>query len=596
MAKYSVHQQPVETLLSWIKSGDIAIPEIQRPFVWKSAKVRDLIDSLYQGYPVGYIITWRNPDVKLKNGELSAGKKVLIDGQQRITALTAAVVGKRVLNKNYKEISIRIAFNPLNERFEVLNNAFEKSPEWISNINPIVNDEISITKAISTYMKLNPDVDEDLVIERIENLKRIKNKQVGIIELDHSLSIDTVTEIFIRINQKGVVLSNADFVMSKIASDERHGGNKMRKLVDYFCRLIVDKEFNKHIIDNDAVFANDEYYKAFKWMANGQDSLYVPDYIDVLRVSFTYKFSRGKFSDLVALLSGRNFETRTYEDEIAEKSYEKLSDGLVNFVNQTNYQRFLMLVQSTGLISNKLISSKNSLNFSYALYLKLRSEGMVETETQYYVKRWLIMSLLIGRYSGSSESMIDEDIKQINEKGIKDYLDQMEKTHLGAGFWDFGIISDLESSSVNNNAYNVYLASQCNSNATAFLSKSMKISSLIEQRGDIHHIFPKKYLIDNGYTQKQYNQVANFVYTEQSTNIKIGKMAPKLYFDEVQKEIMNGKFNISTIDNEKDLINNLQQNDIPSGILNFVHKDYDHFLLERKKMMSAKIKYFYESL
>ena len=596
MAKYSVHQQPVETLLSWIKSGDIAIPEIQRPFVWKSAKVRDLIDSLYQGYPVGYIITWRNPDVKLKNGELSAGKKVLIDGQQRITALTAAVVGKRVLNKNYKEISIRIAFNPLNERFEVLNNAFEKSQEWISNINPIVNDEISITRAISTYMKLNPDVDEDLVIERIENLKRIKNKQVGIIELDHSLSIDTVTEIFIRINQKGVVLSNADFVMSKIASDERHGGNKMRKLVDYFCRLIVDKEFNKHIIDNDAVFANDEYYKAFKWMANGQDSLYVPDYIDVLRVSFTYKFSRGKFSDLVALLSGRNFETRTYEDEIAEKSYEKLSDGLVNFVNQTNYQRFLMLVQSTGLISNKLISSKNSLNFSYALYLKLRSEGMVETETQYYVKRWLIMSLLIGRYSGSSESMIDEDIKQINEKGIKDYLDQMEKTHLGAGFWDFGIISDLESSSVNNNAYNVYLASQCNSNATAFLSKSMKISSLIEQRGDIHHIFPKKYLIDNGYTQKQYNQVANFVYTEQSTNIKIGKMAPKLYFDEVQKEIMNGKFNISTIDNEKDLINNLQQNDIPSGILNFVHKDYDHFLLERKKMMSAKIKYFYESL
>ena len=596
MAKYSVHQQPVETLLSWIKSGDIAIPEIQRPFVWKSAKVRDLIDSLYQGYPVGYIITWRNPDVKLKNGELSAGKKVLIDGQQRITALTAAVVGKRVLNKNYKEISIRIAFNPLNERFEVLNNAFEKSPEWISNINPIVNDEISITRAISTYMKLNPDVDEDLVIERIENLKRIKNKQVGIIELDHSLSIDTVTEIFIRINQKGVVLSNADFVMSKIASDERHGGNKMRKLVDYFCRLIVDKEFNKHIIDNDAVFANDEYYKAFKWMANGQDSLYVPDYIDVLRVSFTYKFSRGKFSDLVALLSGRNFETRTYEDEIAEKSYEKLSDGLVNFVNQTNYQRFLMLVQSTGLISNKLISSKNSLNFSYALYLKLRSEGMVETETQYYVKRWLIMSLLIGRYSGSSESMIDEDIKQINEKGIKDYLDQMEKTHLGAGFWDFGIISDLESSSVNNNAYNVYLASQCNSNATAFLSKSMKISSLIEQRGDIHHIFPKKYLIDNGYTQKQYNQVANFVYTEQSTNIKIGKMAPKIYFEQVQKEISESKFNISTIDNYNDLNKNLHQNDIPSEILNFEHKDYDHFLFERKKMMSAKIKLFYESL
>ena len=172
MAKYSVHQQPVETLLSWIKSGDIAIPEIQRPFVWKAAKVRDLIDSLYQGYPVGYIITWRNPDVKLKNGELSAGKKVLIDGQQRITALTAAIVGQRVLNKNYKEINIRIAFNPLNERFEVLNKAYEKSPEWINNINPIVNDEISITKAIRQYIKDNPEADEDLIEDRIENLKK----------------------------------------------------------------------------------------------------------------------------------------------------------------------------------------------------------------------------------------------------------------------------------------------------------------------------------------------------------------------------------------------------------------------------------------
>lgn len=596
MPKYSVHQQPVETLLSWIKSGDIAIPEIQRPFVWKSAKVRDLIDSLYQGYPVGYIITWRNPDVKLKNGELSAGKKVLIDGQQRITALTAAIVGRRVLNKNYKEINIRIAFNPLNEKFEVLNKALEKSPEWINNINPIINDEISITKAISAYLKINPEVDEDLIIERIENLKRIKNKQVGIIELDHSLNIDTVTEIFIRINQKGVVLSNADFVMSKIASDEQHGGNRMRKLIDYFCRLIVDKDFNKHILDNDKAFAAHEYYKASQWMANGQDDLYVPDYIDVLRVSFTYKFSRGKFSDLVALLSGRNFETRTYEDEIAEKSYSKLSDGLKDFVNQTNYQRFLMLVKSTGLISNKLISSKNSLNFSYTLYLKLRNEGMTETETQHFVKRWLVMSLLIGRYSGSSESMIDEDIKQINEKGIATYLEQMEKTHLGEGYWDFGIISDLETSSVNNNAYNIYLASQCNLNAVAFLSKSMKISSLIEQRGDVHHIFPKNHLAENGFTPKQYNQVANFVYTEQATNIKVGKMPPNIYLTKVKDQVNQGVLDISTIDKEQDLYSNLLNNDIPTEVFNFTHLDYNSFLMARRKLMAKRIKQYYESL
>ena len=596
MAKYSVHQQPVETLLSWIKSGDIAIPEIQRPFVWNGAKVRDLIDSLYQGYPVGYIITWRNPDVKLKNGELSAGKKVLIDGQQRITALTAAIVGQRVLDKNYKEINIRIAFNPLEEKFDVLNKAYEKSPEWIDNINPIVNDEISISKAIRKYCQDNPYANEDLVEERIENLKRIKTKQVGIIELDASLDIDTVTEIFIRINQKGVVLSNADFVMSKIASDEQHGGNKMRKMVDYFCRLLVDKGFIKHIQDNDTAFTQSDYYKEIKWMATGADDLYVPDYIDMLRVAFTFKFSRGKFSDLVALLSGRNFETRSYEGSIAEASYAKLSEGLSAFVNQTNYQRFVMIIKSTGLISKKLISSQNSLNFAYALYLKLREDGMGEAESQGYVRRWMVMSMFIGRYSGSAESRIDEDIKQINDKGIAAYLIQMEQANLGPGFWDFGIINDLETSSVNNNAYNLYLAAQVNNNAVAFLSKNMKISALIEQRGDVHHIFPKKYLMNNGYPQKAYNQVANFVFTEQATNIKVGMLTPKDYLDKVKAQIEAGTNEISTLDSTTSLQENLINNDIPSIIEEASHLVYEDFLEERRRLMAKKLKGYYESL
>ena len=596
MAKYSVHQQPVETLLSWIKSGDIAIPEIQRPFVWNGAKVRDLIDSLYQGYPVGYIITWRNPDVKLKNGELSAGKKVLIDGQQRITALTAAIVGQRVLDKNYKEINIRIAFNPLEEKFDVLNKAYEKSPEWIDNINPIVNDEISISKAIRKYCQDNPEADEELVEERIENLKRIKTKQVGIIELDASLDIDTVTEIFIRINQKGVVLSNADFVMSKIASDEQHGGNKMRKMVDYFCRLLVDKGFIKHIQDNDTPFTQSDYFKEIKWMATGADDLYVPDYIDMLRVAFTFKFSRGKFSDLVALLSGRNFETRSYEGSIAEASYAKLSEGLSAFVNQTNYQRFIMIIKSTGLISKKLISSQNSLNFAYALYLKLREDGLGEAETQGYVKRWMVMSMFIGRYSGSAESRIDEDIKQINEKGIAAYLQQMEQAHLGPGFWDFGIINDLETSSVNNNAYNLYLAAQVNSNTVAFLSKSMKISTLIEQRGDVHHIFPKKYLMNNGYSQKAYNQVANFVFTEQATNIKVGMLTPKEYLDKVKAQIQAGTNGISTLDSDSSLQENLINNDIPGIIEEASHLVYEDFLEERRRLMANKLKNYYSQL
>src|SRR4030067_1968730 len=129
--RYSVTPHPVETLLTWVKSGEIAIPEIQRPFVWDATKVRNLLDSLYLGYPVGYLIAWRNPSVKLKDGSSSSGKRILIDGQQRVTALMAAILGREVLTKEYQNIRIKIAFNPQDEKFEVSNPAIQKDPIWL---------------------------------------------------------------------------------------------------------------------------------------------------------------------------------------------------------------------------------------------------------------------------------------------------------------------------------------------------------------------------------------------------------------------------------------------------------------------------------
>jgi Protein of unknown function DUF262 len=217
--KYSVNQHLIETLLSWVKSGEIAIPEIQRPFVWDATKVRDLMDSLYQGFPVGYIIAWRNPTVKLKDGSLAEGKKVLIDGQQRVTALTAAIAGQQVINQDYQQVRIRIAFHPMEERFEVSNPAIEKDKAWFADIAPIVSGELKAHKLVPGYVAANAGVSEDLVYERLDRLCDITKKQIGLIELAADLDIETVTEIFIRINSKGVVLSQADFVMSKIAAN-----------------------------------------------------------------------------------------------------------------------------------------------------------------------------------------------------------------------------------------------------------------------------------------------------------------------------------------------------------------------------------------
>src|SRR6059058_2427485 len=132
--RYTVTPHPVETLLTWVKSGEIAIPEIQRPFVWDATKVRNLLDSLYAGFPVGYLIAWRNPTVRLKDGSLSQGKRILIDGQQRVTALMAALLGREVLTRDYETVRIKIAFHPQEERFEVANPAIRKDVAWIEDV------------------------------------------------------------------------------------------------------------------------------------------------------------------------------------------------------------------------------------------------------------------------------------------------------------------------------------------------------------------------------------------------------------------------------------------------------------------------------
>src|SRR5229473_1526137 len=241
--RYSVTPHPVETLLTWVKSGEIAIPEIQRPFVWDATKVRNLLDSLYQGYPIGYLIAWRNPTIRLKDGTSSAGKRILIDGQQRVTALMAALLGQEVLTKDYETTRIRIAFHPLEERFEVANPAIQKDAAWIADVADLFSPNAKLLQITKTYTSSHPGVHEDALFGTLERLRKIINNHVGVIELAEDLDIETVTEIFIRVNSAGATLSQADFVMSKIAADEKHGGNTLRKAIDYFCHLAVAPEF-----------------------------------------------------------------------------------------------------------------------------------------------------------------------------------------------------------------------------------------------------------------------------------------------------------------------------------------------------------------
>ena len=213
---YEVNQNPVSSILTWVQDGEIAIPEIQRPFVWDRSKVRDLLDSLYKGYPVGYLISWRNPDVRLKDGSNASGKRVLIDGQQRVTALRASLLGDEVIGEDYRKQRIKIGFHPIDEIFEVNNPAIDKDPSWIPDIEGIVGASGDIFKAVDEYLAANPGAERSVVQSSLLALSNIAQRPIGMIELGADLDIEVVTEIFIRINSQGVKLNQADFAMSKL--------------------------------------------------------------------------------------------------------------------------------------------------------------------------------------------------------------------------------------------------------------------------------------------------------------------------------------------------------------------------------------------
>ena len=250
--KFTLMQYNVNAILGFIEAGQFVIPEIQRPFVWKRAQVRDLIDSLYNGYPTGYIITWKNPDVKTKDGTVANGKHVLIDGQQRITALMASIAGLEVLDEDFNRDRVKIAFNPLatdsDKRFAVQDASHLKDKKWIPDISEVFKNDFDPFEFVPKYCNNNLGVKPNEVNNAIMKLRGIANRQIGVIELDHSLDIDEVTEIFIRINSKGTALSQSDFVMSKMAADTVHGGNILRKVVDYFCHLAVKPDFYPQMI------------------------------------------------------------------------------------------------------------------------------------------------------------------------------------------------------------------------------------------------------------------------------------------------------------------------------------------------------------
>lgn len=594
--RYSVTPHPIETLLTWVKSGEIAIPEIQRPFVWEPTKVRNLLDSLYQGYPVGYLIAWRNPTVKLKDGTPSAGKRVLIDGQQRVTALMAGLLGLEVLTKDYETIRIRIAFHPLQEKFEVANPAIRKDVAWIEDVAAVFAPDADMIELTEEYVEKNPMADRKKVGKVLQRLVKIINNHVGLIELAEDLDIETVTEIFIRVNSAGAELSQADFAMSKIAANETHGGNMLRKAIDYFCHLAVAPDFLGLIEKGDKTFAASDFFTEMRWLKNVNDDIYDPTYTDMLRVAFTAEFGRGKLADLVALLSGRNFETRQFEDVIAESSFSKLKQGILRFIKQTHFERFTMIIRSGGFVTSNLIGGQNALNFAYIIYLRGRTENIPSADLERLVRRWYVMSILRGRYTGSPETAFDFDIRQIETRGLVTFVDSVLENELPASFWTGMLPQLMDTSSGQSPYFLAYKAAQVKLGDKGFLSRDITVNDLMMNHSDVHHVYPRNHLKKQGLAKGRYNQIANFVLAQSEINIAIGDKAPEIYFADLAKQCDGGTKKYGGITEKAELYTNMRMSCLPESLLEGLIPSYDDFLEQRRKLMALKIKTWFEML
>ena len=604
--KYSNYPLSISAILGLIEANDIAIPEIQRPFVWRRTQVRDLIDSLYKGYPTGYIILWKNPNVKLKDGTISSGKKVLIDGQQRITAMMTAIAGRTVFNSEYKEDRITIAFNPLTaksndpdaEIFAVTTPAIRESKWWIPDIAELFSTSYSSFKFIPKYCEANPEMEPEELERIISKVKGIANRMIGVIELSENLDIDVVTDIFIRINSKGTALSQGDFVMSKIAADEAHGGNTLRKVIDYFSHLAVVPSFYDYIASHDTVFAATPYLQRLKWLKDDTETVYDPGCDDVIRVAFMHKLHRAKLADLVSMLSGRNFETRDFKEEIVEQTYKDFTEGVLNVVSEYNFKQFMIAIKSAGFISSRLVNSNMALDFAYTIYLILKESGEVAVEDiKRYVQKWYVLSVLTGRYSSSPESAFARDIRRIKENGVLAILKEIEDAQLSDNFWNVALVQNLSYTSTNNPTYLVFLAAQIFFNDISFLSNNVPVRELIALGGDVHHIFPKQYLMDNHFDKSQYNQDANYVFLDRPVNISVGKKAPNVYLQEAKNRCLSGDSAQTGLINDIDkFYQNLEMNCVPTEAIDMDYTSYEGFLEKRRKLMAAKIKKYYYSL
>lgn len=673
----------LEQLFGYIDMGDLGLPDIQRPFVWRDVKVRDLFDSLYKGFPIGSYLLWRNTvdgrahQIGIKEHVHKDPNLLIIDGQQRLTALYSVFRGVAVKDENYEDRKITIAFNPFTEEFRVADASTQRNPEFINNITDlftktstrtfinqyleklrkekdnlkkkyllisnkikekeelnkgdveilrnkikssevfgeirifweklgfsekepvdneeeneeengteetdiveVVNDELSLLSAndleiVKKTLAKDETNDEELISSRIEKLYNLKNYPFNALEIVPDLTEEQVAEIFTRINSKGTVLKQADFILTLLSVFWVEG----RSQIDNFCKLA------KKIPEKDKKESPYNY-------------IFEPMPKDLIRITVGLGFNRGKMKDAYAILTGRDFATKKVSTSLREEQLKKFEETQTTVLDNTNWHGFLKIILGLGFKNKDLISSSNNIANAYILYLIAKEKFVLDhKELEKHIRRWFFFSSVTSRYSYSPETQMDSDLNYFKNARSKDdfikLLTNAIESELTNDFWEITVPNKLLVSSSKKNAIrNTFFAGLIR-NGVNILFSERKIGDLFDpalkkRKKDLekHHIFPKNYLAQTfGLDRRQINQVANFTYLEFEDNIDISDSAPKDYFIDIKNRYYKNK--------EIELKKVLADHCLPEI---FYEMDYKDFLRERRKLMAKAVRSVFESL
>jgi len=610
----------LQKLLEDIDMGEIGLPDIQRPFVWGTSKVRDLFDSIYRGYPIGYLLFWEN-GYPNEHRTIGADKKqkvprlLIVDGQQRLTSLYAVIKGKPVVDENFRDLRIRIAFNPVEEKFEVTNPAIEKDITWIADISALWQPSQTTYTFTKSYLdelrkkrELTPDC-EERVVNAIDRLQKIVNYPLTALEISSSVDEDRVAEIFVRINSKGTPLNQADFILTLMSVFWDEG----RKELEDFCR------------------------RAKTPPADNRPSPYNhylrPNPDQLLRVSVALGFGRARLEHVYSLLRGKDLQTRQFSVEQRKRQFQILQQAQAYTLDLQNWHEFLKVLKRAGYRSDQLISSQMAVLYTYALWLIGKRNFKVEPyRLREVMARWFFMAALTSRYTGSPETRMEQDLAPLRaaltsrytgspetrmeqdlaplraaltsrytgspetrmEQDLAflrgegtadefvDVLDRQIDAVLTRDYWEVTLPNELETAAARNTGQFAYYAALCLLDAPVLYSK-MKVTDLLapstrakKSALERHHLFPRRYLQSIGIKEgRLINQVANCDLVEWSDNIRISDQAPKEYVPAMEQ-----RFSAEELRSMYDL------HALPEK---WYEMDYQTFLKERRKRIADVI-------